>query len=340
MKEILFDLCKTSGVSGSENNIVSLTQKYFEKFCDVSTDINGNLFAKIEGNRCNKNILLDAHIDQIGLMVTLIEDNGFLRVAKCGGMDMRVLQGSAVIVHGKEDILGIVACMPPHLSDNKEDTAILIENVLIDTGLSSDEVRKNVSLGDTITFYCEPKSLLNSRVSAAALDNRAGVAVLIKCAQILCENKEKQKYNVTFLLSTQEETYARGAKTGAFGEEYDESIVVDVSFANQLNIGSCDTVGELDGGPMICLSPVLDKEMNNSLISLAKSTKISYQIEVCSSRTGTNADHISTTKCGIKTALVSVPQRYMHTQAEVVSINDIESCASLIANYVMQGGEE
>ena len=336
MIKVLKDLCTISGVSGNESAIADYCVKYLEKCGKVKKDFNNNVIAVFGEDNAEKTILLDAHLDQIGLIVTEIDENGFLKAEKCGGIDLRTLLGSPVTVYGKEKLSGVVCCMPPHLSDGKEDEAVSADNIWIDTGLPSDKVSEVVSLGDYITLDGKFTELLNNRVASASLDNRAGVAVLFRVCELL-ENV-KHNYKIAILLSCQEETYATGAITKAFELDPDEAICVDVSFANQPGVDDQYSNIKLGNGTMICHSSTLDKEMSKTLVHLAELNNIPYQYEVCGGRTGTNADHIATTKSGVKTAVVSVPQRNMHTQVEIVDLNDIESTAKLIAEYIISGG--
>ena len=281
---------------------------------------------------------LDAHIDQIGFVITSITSKGFLKAEKCGGIDLRVVQGCGVKIYGKEVIKGIVCCMPPHLSDGNEDKAIGADKVYIDTGLSYDEVNNVVSIGDTVSFYEEPEMLLNNRVTSPGLDNRASVASIIRVAQLL--QGKKCNYKVVALFSSQEETYQLGAKTGAFISDADEAIVVDVSFASQPDISGQYSNIELSKGPMLCVCPTLNKDMYKDLVNTAIKCNIPYQNEVCGGMTGTNADSITICKNGIKTALISIPEKNMHTQAEIVELSDIENTALLISQYILRGGAD
>ncbi|MCH5298301.1 MAG: M20/M25/M40 family metallo-hydrolase [Ruminococcus sp.] len=336
IKDLLFNLCRLSGVSGSEKSVSKFCEDYLAKYAEVQTDYNNNVIATLGNKNAEKTILLDAHIDQIGFIVTEITDDGFLRVDKCGGVDLRTVLDAPVIVHGKEDISGVVCCMPPHLSDGNEDKAPEIDKVIIDLGLPADRVNEFVSVGDTITFYAEPKQLLGNRITAAALDNRAGVATLLKVCE--CISKKELNYKVVVLLSCQEETFATGAKTKAFYVEPDECISVDVSFAAQPGVSGQYSNIALGKGPMLCTSPNLNKPMFNKFKELCEQSGVSYQIEVCNGRTGTNADHIAVTKSGVKTAVVSIPERNMHTQAEIVDLSDINDAARLISDYIISGG--
>lgn len=338
IKDIIFDLCSAGGVSGSEEPVIEIVRKYFEPYADVSTDSNGNVYAVMGNQNAEKTILLDAHIDRIGLIVTGIDDNGFVKVDACGGIDVRTLQDTEVIPQNYPNITGVVCCMPPHLSDGKEDKATPLSKIWIDFGLDKEGVNKYISIGDALTFKSKPKMLLGDKIASSCLDDRCGVASLIKVAEILHNTKNNLDFQVVFLLSSQEETFGTGAKTGSFTVDADEAIAVDVSFASQPDIAGQYSKIELQKGAMICISPILNKTMTNRLIALAEDKKIPYQLEPISSATGTNADNISVCKSGIKTAVISIPQRYMHTPNEVISISDVECTAQLIAEYVLSGG--
>ncbi|MCI2112170.1 MAG: M20/M25/M40 family metallo-hydrolase [Ruminococcus sp.] len=337
LKEIIFNLCSTSGVSGSEEPAVNAAKKYLETFAKVSTDRNGNLFAELGNLNSEKTILLDAHIDRIGLIVTGIDKNGFVKVDKCGGVDIRTLQDSSLVLQSNPDIVGTVCCMPPHLTDGKEDTAVAIDKTYVDFGMCETEIKKHIKIGDVLTFNTEPKMLLNNKICAPALDNRCSVASLIRCAEIL-SNEQSLEYKVVIMLSVQEETFGTGAKTGAFSINADEAIAVDVSFASQPDITGQYSKIELSQGPMICISPILNRKMSDKLIEIAENSEIPYQLEPISGTTGTNADNITVTKSGVKTSVVSIPQRYMHTPNEVISLDDVENTAKLICEYIKCGG--
>ena len=177
---------------------------------------------------------------------------------------------------------------------------------------------------------------MNNRITVPALDDRCGIAALIRCAELI--GKKELSYKVVILLSVQEETYGTGAKTGAYRINADEAIAVDVSFASQPDVSGQYAGVELAKGPMICISPILSKAMSDKLISVAKEKNIPFQYEPISGTTGTNADHISVTKSGVASAVVSIPQRYMHTPIEVIDISDVENTAALLAEYIIGGG--
>lgn len=334
MKNLIFDLCRMEGISGNEHKVAKLAMgKLIEYKCTAEILRNGSLIAKLGNEKSPKRILLDAHIDQIGLIVTDIDERGFLKVAPCGGNDRRIMPGSVVRVYGKKEIIGVVSCTPPHLKKTN-DTIIKIEEMFIDVGISKEEACKNISLGDAVIFNSEPKELLGTRIASKALDNRASVAALIRFAELISKKEDiLNNCFITILLSSQEETSSFGAITSAFDDVYSESIVVDVSFGIQPEITN-EKAGEISKGPMIGISPSLSKNITNKLFEVAKANNIPFQTEVMAGKTGTNADKISITKSGISTGLVSIPQRNMHTAVEVVDIEDIENTAKLLDLYI------
>lgn len=337
IKELIFELCSVFGVSGSEEPAIAVAKKYLDNIAETTTDNNGNLYAVFGNKNAEKTILLDAHIDRIGFMVTDIDENGFVKVDKCGGIDVRTLQDSELVLQNDSSISGIVCCLPPHLSDGKEDKAAPMSKTWVDFGMPYGEVAKHIKIGDLLTYKTSPKELLGNRISSSALDDRCGVAALIRCAELLSDASDL-KYKIVILLSSQEETYGTGAKTGAYKIDADEAIAVDVSFASQPDITGMYSKIELTKGPMICISPILNKPMSDKLTEIAKKLNIPYQLEPISGITGTNADHISVSKSGVKTAVVSIPQKYMHTPAEVIDTDDVENTARLIAEYIKNGG--
>ena len=332
IERLIFDLCASQGVSGSEAAAQAVVREALSAFAEITSDRNGNLIATLGNESAEKTILLDAHLDRIGFIVTEINDDGFVKVDRLGGVDIRTLQDSVLIA--ENGLTGTVCCLPPHLSDGNEDKATPIDKTWVDFGMPADVLKLTLSVGDTLTFATKPHKLLGDRITAPALDNRCGVAALIQAAEWI----DTQDYKVVLLFSTQEETYGTGAKTGAFSVDADEAIAVDVSFASQPDVSGQYGKIELGKGPMICISSVMNRAMSQKLIALAKEQKLPYQLEPIAGTTGTNGDHIAVTKGGVKTAVISVPQRYMHTPVEVISLSDVENTARLLAAYINCGG--
>ncbi|MBQ6265869.1 MAG: M20/M25/M40 family metallo-hydrolase [Clostridia bacterium] len=333
LTELLFDLCKSVGVSGNESEASEKAMKYLSEYMPCETDALGSVIGKKEGKGIN--ILLDAHIDQIGLVVTSIDDKGFLHVAKCGGADVRVMSSSEVTVWGKKKLFGVIASIPPHLADeNEKNKAVDFDNLFIDIGMSKTEAEEFVTPGDRITFNGTQAKLLNNNVVSPCIDDRAGVAAILRCMQIL-KNSDKPLCGLTVMFSSQEETGGSGAVAGAFKSNADEAIAVDVGFAKAPGIKE-EKAGRIGGGAMIGIAPSLDFDMSKTIISLAEKNSIKWQYDVMGGNTGTNGDEISATAGGIKTALISIPIKNMHTAVEIANIDDIEATAQLLAAYILE----
>lgn len=327
--DLLKELTTPVGVSGAEENIVDYLKGVLSEYGNVTVDSMNNIYCTFgEGYH----FLLDAHLDEIGMIVTSITDDGFIKVGKCGGIDLRMLPAYEVSVWGKKEIKGIISTLPPHLqSSDDAEKAPKIEQITIDTGYSKDELEKLVSLGDRVTFKRNFTKLLNDFVSASCLDDRSGVCAIL----LALDELKKLPCKVTVMFSSQEEVGTRGAKIGPYKKNVDEAIVVDVSFGYTPNCDREDC-GELSMGAMIGFSPILDKTMSRMLVDVAKRDSIPYQTEIMSGKTGTNADVISISESGVKTALISIPEKYMHQPVEVVDINDIEAVKELIVAYIKE----
>lgn len=335
IKRICEQLTEGAGVSGACHTLTK-AKELLSSYAQVHTDALGSIIGTTGNGKLH--IMLDAHLDRIGLIVTSVDESGFLRVDKCGGTDPRVLSAAEVTVWGKDPVYGIITSTPPHLSKPDDASkAPTFDNIFVDTGISYDKLKRIVSVGDRITTDAPIRSLNGSRITGAALDDRIGMAALIRVLDIIKEKDVPVKVSVLF--SVQEETTEAGGKTGAFAISPDEAIAVDVSFGTAPGVSEQEA-GKLGEGGMICISPSLSQKMSEELITVAKENGIKYQTEICPSQTGTNADVISVSKAGIKTGLVSIPLRNMHTQAEIADLDDIESVAQIIASYIIKKGEE
>ncbi len=325
VKNVLKNLSEADFIGGV-GSAINVAEKHLSKYCTVRR-LGNNLIGEIKGKN-DYTVLLDAHIDQIGMVVTSIND-GFLKVAAAGGIDSRMLAGMRVTVCGKEIVSGVFCSTPPHLS--KSDAVIKTEDMYIDTGLG-DRASDVISIGDRVVFSANFSELAGDKVTGKSLDDRAGCTALIKCAEML--SGKELPCNVVFLLSDMEELGGMGAKTMSFGIAPDVAVAVDVSFGNAPDI-SPDKTGVLGCGAMIGISPVLSASVTNSLKEIANKNKIKHQFEVMGGKTSTNADKIVDTKCGIPTGLLSIPLRNMHTPVEVIDLNDIMSVAEILANFVL-----
>lgn len=339
MKRVLESFCLCGAPAGSESALYDAARREMSAFGTIEIDKRGNFICTKQGS--GKHFLLDAHMDQIGFVVTSIEENGFLKLAKVGGIDRRILPSLEVEVQGKERVFGVIACKPPHLADEKEkDKAPKIEDIAVDTGLPVQELKRIVAIGDRVVLKPHFTALLGERVSATALDDRAGMAIIVRVMQLLQEQGSHAKVSAVF--SVGEEVGGKGADNASFAATADEAIVVDVSFASQPQVDSAhqNACMPLGGGAFIGAAPILNQQMVKKLIACAEKNGIDYQVEVMGGKTGTNADGIATAKYGTKTAMVSPPIRNMHTGVEIADIGDLEQCAKLIAAYIISEEEK
>jgi len=327
---LLFELSKRVTV-GNICEAADYAETELSKFCECSRQGN-SIIGRFKG-KGDYTLLLDAHIDEVAMIVTNVDENGFLTVAKCGGLDIRALPSRPVTVHGKEKITAVFCSTPPHLSTSEREFKEISE-IKLDTMLGT-RAKEIISVGDYVTYSATPVSLKNNRVSGKSLDDRAGVACLLEIARRL--SGKELPFNVTILLSDSEELGLRGAKTAAFKINPDEAVAVDVSFGDGPDISS-DECGKLGDGAMIGICPSLDSGIYKKLLKIAKENNIKYQTEVMSESTGTNADVISVTRCGVRTGLISIPLRNMHTETEVVDISDIASVCDILEKYILSGG--
>lgn len=328
--KVLGELCSAHGVSGDENKASLIAADHLREFARVTVDAFGNVYGHVgEQDENKQTLMLEAHIDEIGYIVTYITDEGFLKISNCGGTDDRAITAQQVSVLGREKLPGIVTSVPPHLQkDSGEDSD---DSFYVDIGLTKQQAEQLVSPGDRVLVENKLECMQGHLVTSKALDDRCGVAAVLLALDKL-KNKQTS-YNICVLFSAQEETGERGAKTGSYKLDADLAVAVDVSFA-KTHYESEDTTGILGKGVMIGVAPSLSRELSDAFISTAEKCGIAYQIEVMNGRTGTDADQISVTRTGVKTVTLSIPQRYMHTPVEVIDLMDVENTAALIAEFV------
>ena len=332
LEKSIMSLADARGVSGDETNAAELALSMLKGHTDDCFIKNGNVIGSLGCKGAKPNILLDAHIDQIGFTVTHITDDGFLKIAGCGGIDRRLLLAQQVTVLGSKPLDGVICAIPPHL-ETDESKVPEMEDICVDVGLTKAQAEEMISLGDKIVFSSRCEKLQGDRITGAALDDRCGVAAILRALELVKDKALQCELSVMF--STQEEVGERGAKIGAFDIEPDIAIAVDVSFALTSDDSElkCGKMGE---GCMIGFSPVLDRELSQRLKAVAEKNNLPYQIEVMSGTTGTNADRFSVNKSGVKAATLSIPMKYMHTPVEVISLSDVENTAQLIAAYITE----
>jgi endoglucanase len=342
-KKLLLDFSAKTGVAGREGEAAAFGREILSRFGKTRVSPLGSVICEVSEPQENApHILLDAHIDELGLIVTYIEEEGFLRVAAVGGVDRRLLLASPVTVYGREAIKGVVCSIPPHLNKEKDGGKNKKpDEIYIDIGAESREEAANLARpGDIVTLDSRPRELLNGLVSAKAIDDRAGCAAIIKALEYLELDKTPLNCGLTAVFSAMEEVGGQGARTAAYEIVPTHAVAIDMSFAYTPDSRK-DQTGELRKGPMIGFAPILEHDISERLCALAEEQGIPYQREVMGGRTGTNADAIAVSRGGVRTALLSVPQKYMHTPIEAVAVEDVENTARLIAAYVRElGGDK
>lgn len=330
-KKILERLSNAVGI-GHLDGATAVAKEELQKYAEVTSFGSIGLVAKIDRKK-EKTLMLEAHLDEVGFIVTHVFENGFLKVSNVGGNDGRILPATPVIIHGKSgDLPAVFASNPPHL--NGETEVKTADEALLDTGLDK-KAKELVSPGDFVTYDRKFTDLAGSRISGKSLDDRAAVACLIEVASRVYD--KDLPVNVIFCLSEQEELGTRGAKTAAFALSPDEAVAVDVSFGNAPDVAPTKS-GKLGGGAMIGISPILNRKISNKLSDIAKEKEIPHQFEVMGGTTSTDADVISVSKEGIPCGLLSIPLRNMHTPAEVADMADLDSVSDILEAYLLSGG--
>ena len=334
LKELIISLSGVMSISGSERRsgeeLKSLIGGVFDEY---RTDALGNhLFIKRCGRPNAPKILIDTHFDEIGMMVSGIKEGGFLSVAGIGGVDTRILPASEVTIYGKETLYGVFAAKAPHLSSPTErDRTIPLEDMLIDTGYSKEEVEELCPLGTPVGFKPIFAELLNDRLAGKAFDDKACGA----CAVFGIDAVQKRDMmgDVYFLFSAQEETGLKGARVASFGIRPDYALVLDVTHA-AVPEAKDRNLPELGSGVAIAVSPIVNRKMSRMVVDLCRSANIPFTVEPCPGGTGTNANVTGISAEGIPTALCSLPLKSMHTSAEVLSVEDARALSRVVSQFI------
>lgn len=327
------------GVSGSENPIRNCVKSLFSKFCDeVYTDTLGNVVGIKKGKKKNApSLMIEGHMDELGLMVSEITKEGSLKFVPIGGFDPKILPGTEVTVWGKEKLFGVIGAKPPHLITERGKLPA-ISQLCVDVGFfSKEKVQSLVSVGDIITFNTFYTGLDGDMVAARCIDDRGGVAIVIKVLEML--SGYELDNDIIAVATVQEEVGLRGAKTAAAQIQPGCAIAIDV--CHGISPGVSDDAFPCGKGPVITMGPNLHSRMTRRLIELAGIDNIDIQLEVCDGDTGTDAWEIQVAGAGVPTALLSIPVRYMHANYEVADCSDMEKAARLIATFAtgLKGGE-
>ena len=278
-------------------------------------------------------MLIDAHLDTVGMMVTDIKKGGFLSVTSLGGLDTRVLPATDVTVYGKEQIYGVVTSTPPHLRKMGADSVPKMEELYIDTGYSVDELEKIVSIGDPVGYRYEFSELANDFVVTSGLDDKACLCGVIEAMRDV--KREEMAYDVYVTASSQEETGKNGSARASFEIEPDIAITTDVNFAKGDGTPDYQCI-ECGMGASVDISSLTDKRLTRNIVALLRERNIKHQIICEPGRTCTNNEGLLISGRGVRTAVLSVPLRSMHTPCETVNLKDILSLKEILLAIVGQ----
>lgn len=338
LSELISRLSCASGPSGFEDSARAVAEELLRPWVDeLQTDAMGNL---IGIRRCGKEnaqrLMFDAHLDEIGFIVTGIE-NGFLRFANLGGVDPRMLPTREVRVLTEPPLFGIITTISPEAAeDGSADQALDPERLFIDIGMSQDAAKAAVPLGTPVVFASGCELLNDDKLCGKALDDRACVAILIHVMQQL--HALSLDVDVYCLISTQEEVGLRGAVTGTYAIAPDYAIAVDVTHAHTPDAKREKTL-DMGKGAAIAVGPNMNRDITNAMLTLAQQQGIAHQIEVIAGQSGTNGWVIQTSRAGVSTGLVSLPIKYMHTPVETASLRDAEAVSALLVQLAVQWKE-
>ncbi len=333
LKEFIFTTISKVGVIGFESERANYIKSEFEKYCDeVTIDTVGNVVALKKGSVEGKGkIMYVGHADEIGLMITDIDEKGLLSFTNMGGVDQRVLIAQEVRVMGKEEVLGVIGTKPPHLSEPENiKKATLMKDLRIDTGYSAEKVKELVSVGDVAVVRRKPIELLNNRVASNALDDIVGVAALYETMKRLKDIKHD--VDVYFVASAQEEVSSVGALTVARRIQPDIAMTVDVDFAKTPELSNVNV--ELGKGPVIVICPTNHRQIFKGHKKVASENGIPYQVSVTPGAGGTDANSLELAHYNIAVADLGIPLRYMHTSVEVCDLKDITELSRLMTTFV------
>lgn len=332
MRDLIKQLSDMRGISGFEYRHNKQIADLFEPYADkVKIDSLGSVIAVKYSKKENApRIMIEAHCDEIGLIVTSITDDGYLTFSPVGGVDQRILPSLEVVVHAKgRDLNAVIGILPSrYLEDGK---TVKMDKMVIDTGLPVETLKSIVSVGDSVTFAQSVGALGKNQWSGKTLDDRASVAAIIN---VMKKIKDMElNADVYAVAAVQEEVGCRGGKTTAGGIRPDVAIAIDVTHG--ITPDNSDNAFEVGTGTVISVGPNLHPLLSKRLIELAKKHKIKHSIEACGGETGTDAWEIQSSKGGgVPTALLSIPLKYMHTSVETLAISDVKATAKLIKTYI------
>lgn len=334
MDKLLENILNTVAPSGYEAQLQNVIKDYTKGFSSVSTDTAHNVYSIINEENDFK-VLMAAHSDEIGLVITRINNNGTCNVRKVGGINLNLYIGVNVyVLHNNTLVSGVMGIKEGAFSNVTENTLFL------DLGVDSlDDAAKLVSIGDEIVIDSKTVMLNDKRISARALDDKIGCYVITKTLEEL--SKRKIDNQVCSCTTTREEVGTQGAYFAAAKFKPNVAIAVDVTYTSDVT-GDSANYGNvaLGKGPAICHSAIIHKKLNSLLHKVADDNGIKYQTEVMVRSTGTDADKMHFTNEGVPVCLVSIPLRYMHSSVEMVDLDDVNNAIKLLVEFISKLNKE
>ncbi len=339
LREMIMKLAAASGPSGFEAGARTLAEEWMAPLVDeMRTDVMGNLIGIRRSHKENApTVMLDAHLDEIGLIVTGYE-KGFLRFSAIGGVDARMLPALEVKLLTKEPMYGVIDVLPPHvLSADDQEKPLAADKLFIDVGLDEETVKTAVPIGTPVVFSVPVTELGEHQICGKSLDDRSCAAILLK---VLEKTKDKKlPVNVAVCLASQEEVGCRGAVTAAFSIAPEAAIAVDVTHGHTPDAPKHKTVA-MNGGPAIGIGPNMTRRISDRLAEICRENDMPYQPDVCPAHSGTDAWPIQISREGVATGVVSLPLKYMHTPVETLDIRDAKAIVELLCIWLETYGKE
>lgn len=337
MRKLIKQLSDMRGVSGFEYRISDKIAELFMPYADeIRRDALGNVIAVKEcGIKGAPKVMIEAHCDEIGLMVTSVTDEGYLTFSCIGGVDERTLPSTEVTVHGKKDIYGVIGIKPDYLLETGK--TVKIKDMAIDTGLCADTVKELITVGDSVTLPQSVGELGKKQWSGKSLDDRASLAAVVTVMKKLADIQTE--VDVYAVAAVQEEVGCRGAIAASYGINPDIAIAIDVTHG--ITPDNSKNAFETGSGAVIAVGPNLHPKLTGKLFETAKKYDIKTAKEVEGGDTGTDAWEIQVARAGIPTALISIPLKYMHTSVETLVVSDVKAVAKLLTRFItdLKGGD-
>jgi tetrahedral aminopeptidase len=335
-KKFFQQVLETPSPSGYEEPVQRIVREYAGKFADeVRTDLHGNVIACVNPG-AKLRLMFAGHCDQIGLLVTYINDNGFIYTNTIGGWDPQQLIGQRMTIHTADGpVPAVIARKPIHLLDEEERKQVVkLKDMWLDIGAKNrEEAAKVARVGDPVTLELGYQEMRNNLANSPGMDDKTGLWVCMEAAR---RAKEKKLNVAVYAVSTvQEEIGLRGAHTSAYGVDPQVGIAVDVTFSTDCPTIDKNQEGDikLGGGPVLHRGPNMNPIVVQRLLSAAEAGGISVQWNAVGRGTGTDANAIQMARAGVAAGLVSIPNRYMHSAVEMCSLEDIDHAADLLAAF-------